>query len=86
MRFSVPDAKCQPPIKARACIKRKNSRLGLKVAEQSRLLSFIFLSFFFLDIYYVPGCSGMFRVPGFIDAQKLCINDLRVLHIKDMNA
>ena len=28
----------------------------------------------------------MFRVPGFIDAQKLCINDLRVLHIKDMNA
>ena len=72
--------------KARACIKRKNSRLGLKVAEQSRLLSFIFFPFFFLGIYYVPGCSGMFRVPSFIDAPKLGINDLRVLHIKDMNA
>ena len=31
--------------------------------------------------FHVPGCSGMFRVPGFIDAPKvLCLQNL--IHLK----
>ena len=43
------------------------------------LLSFYLINFFFMTITFifscsgmfrdVPGCSGMFRVPGFIDAR-----------------
>ena len=66
--------------------KKKKFEIGFKSGRAVSTIIFYLLVLFFLGIYYVPGCSGMCRVPGFIDAQKLCINDLRVLHIKDMNA
>ena len=49
-----------------------------------RLLLSFFLSFFF--IYFViicpvPGCSGMFHVPGFVDARRYLIGILSFLPI-----
>ena len=32
------------------------------------LLLFLFYYFFVIFFFHVPGCSGMFRVPGYIDA------------------